>query len=79
MSANKPQQNICDARGHQCPIPVLKARKELARLAKGQQLTLLATDPMAKLDVPHMCNEQGYTLISSKVNEDDVLTFVIEI
>lgn len=70
--------NICDVRGHQCPIPVLKARKALAQLAKGQHLTLLATDPMAKIDVPHMCNEQGYTLISTELDKEDVLTFLIE-
>lgn len=70
--------NICDARGHQCPIPVLKARKALAQLATGQQLTLLATDQMAKIDVPHMCNEQGYTLVSTASGKDDVLTFLIE-
>jgi tRNA 2-thiouridine synthesizing protein A len=47
-----------------CPLPVLKARKRLAAMASGSVLKLLATDPMAAIDVPHFCGEQGHTLLS---------------
>lgn len=54
-----------DARGLLCPLPVLKARKRLSALAKGDVLAMVADDPAAVIDVPHFCAEQGHELISS--------------
>jgi tRNA 2-thiouridine synthesizing protein A len=53
-----------DACGLLCPLPVLKARKALAALAPGQVLRLLATDPAARIDLPHFCAEAGHELIA---------------
>ena len=66
-----------DTRGLRCPLPVLKARKRLKSLGDGAQLTLIADDPAAIIDVPHFCTEQGHTL-ESQSQEDGVLTFVIQ-
>jgi N-dimethylarginine dimethylaminohydrolase/TusA-related sulfurtransferase len=66
-----------DARGLSCPLPVLKARKRLAAMEPGQILTLLATDTMAEIDVPHFCGEAGHTLLESR-HEDGCRTFRIE-
>lgn len=49
-----------DATGLLCPLPVLKARKRLSQMQTGQVLRLLASDPMAVVDVPHFCNEAGH-------------------
>ncbi len=54
-----------DARGHLCPIPVLKARKKLKSMRRGAVLRLLADDPAAVIDVPHFCAEAGHDLIGS--------------
>lgn len=54
-----------DARGLLCPLPVLKARKRLMGMARGQVLRLLATDPAAVVDVPHFCMEAGHELLGS--------------
>ena len=54
-----------DTRGLLCPLPVLKAGKRLRSLPPGTVLRLLASDPMAVIDVPHFCREQGYELLSS--------------
>jgi tRNA 2-thiouridine synthesizing protein A len=53
-----------DAIGLLCPLPVLRLQKRLRALAPGQVARLLATDPMAQIDVPHFCAEQGHELIS---------------
>ncbi len=53
-----------DATGLLCPLPVLKARKRLESLKPGETLTLIATDPVSVIDVPHFCNEQGHELLS---------------
>jgi len=65
-----------DTRGLRCPLPVLKARKRLKSLCDGAQLTVIADDPAAIIDVPHFCMEQGHGL-DSQSQDDGVLTFVI--
>jgi tRNA 2-thiouridine synthesizing protein A len=66
-----------DTRGLRCPLPVLKARKRLKSLEDGTELTLIADDPAAIIDVPHFCAEQGH-MLESQSQEDGVLTFVIQ-
>ncbi len=48
-----------------CPLPVLKARKRLLGMAKGEVLCVRATDPMAAIDLPHFCAEAGHTLLET--------------
>ncbi|MBC7139327.1 MAG: sulfurtransferase TusA family protein [Defluviimonas sp.] len=55
-----------DARGLLCPLPVLKARKALLGLAPGAVLRLLASDPMARIDIPHFCAEAGHKLLRAE-------------
>ncbi|HEY4077506.1 MAG TPA: sulfurtransferase TusA family protein [Rhizomicrobium sp.] len=51
-----------DLRGLKCPLPAMLARKALARLAEGTQLIVLADDPMAVVDIPHMCHHEGHAV-----------------
>ena len=53
-----------DATGLTCPLPVLRLQKILRDMAAGARVTLLATDQMAAIDVPHFCQEQGHRLIA---------------
>ncbi|MCY4006912.1 MAG: sulfurtransferase TusA family protein [Rhodobacteraceae bacterium] len=53
-----------DATGLQCPLPVLRIRKFLQGLESGDRLTVIADDPVAAIDVPHFCSEQGHALIA---------------
>ncbi len=55
-----------DASGLACPLPVLRARKKLMSMARGQRLLLVATDAMAAIDVPHFCAESGHKLIATE-------------
>lgn len=52
-----------DAKGLLCPLPVLKARKRLQALSRGQVLRVEADDPAAIVDVPHFCAEAGHDLL----------------
>lgn len=65
-----------DLRGLKCPLPVLHARKALARLAPGGRLTVECTDPMAAIDIPHMVHETG-NVLESHAREGEVVTFVV--
>jgi tRNA 2-thiouridine synthesizing protein A len=57
-----PTEETLDLRGLKCPMPALLAKKVLARLAPGAVLTVLADDPMAAVDIPHMCNGEGHAV-----------------
>lgn len=49
-----------DLRGLKCPLPALLAKKALGKLAPGARLLVLADDPMAVVDIPHMCHREGH-------------------
>jgi tRNA 2-thiouridine synthesizing protein A len=49
-----------DLRGLKCPLPALLARRAMARLAPGTSIMVLADDPLARIDIPHMCHEEGH-------------------
>jgi Predicted redox protein, regulator of disulfide bond formation len=67
--------NLIDARGLKCPLPVLRLEKRLSQAASGTVVTVIATDPMAKIDIPLYCRQNGYTV----VQEDDggAMRFVV--
>jgi tRNA 2-thiouridine synthesizing protein A len=44
-----------DVMGLACPLPILKAKAELARMRSGEVLHVLATDPLAPLDFRALC------------------------
>ncbi|TRA99597.1 MULTISPECIES: sulfurtransferase TusA family protein [Rhizobium/Agrobacterium group] len=56
---------IYDLRGLKCPLPVLRSRKKLAALKAGDVLTVETTDPLAVIDIAHMCNEDGHSLVET--------------
>ena len=66
---------VIDARGLKCPLPVLKMEKRLETMAVGATLTVLATDPMARIDIPLYCRQRGHAC--SLENRDDSMTFTI--
>lgn len=66
-----------DLSGLLCPLPVLKARKKLNEMTPGAVLVVIATDPMAAIDIPHFCNEQGHVL-ESQSGGGTALTFRIK-
>lgn len=66
MTETAPFDVQIDARGLLCPLPVLKARKRLLAMPRGQVLRLLATDPAAVVDVPHFCQQAGHDLLGTE-------------
>lgn len=68
---------IVDARGHRCPVPSLRLRKALEGAGPGLRMTLLATDPMARIDVPFLMAELGGRVVET-TEADGVLSLVVE-
>lgn len=67
-----------DARGLLCPLPVLRLRKRLMPLAPGTQVTLIATDRAALIDVPHFCAESGHRLIAARETAPGETEYTVE-
>ena len=54
-----------DAKGLNCPLPILKARKAITGMATGQVLKIEATDPGAVGDFAAFCSQTGNELLAS--------------
>jgi tRNA 2-thiouridine synthesizing protein A len=76
MAADMPGETTLDLKGLKCPLPALRARRALAAMAPGAVLVVLATDPMAAIDIPHMVHETG-NLLLGQAAAGDALTFRI--
>lgn len=68
---------LVDARGHHCPVPTLKLRKAHEAAAPGAELVLLATDPMARIDVPHFASQIGASVLEITDQAGGVIRFHI--
>lgn len=58
--------DIYDLRGLNCPLPVLRSRKRLAGMVAGAQLWIETTDPLAVIDIPAFCTENGHRLVTTE-------------
>jgi len=59
-----------DARGLNCPLPILKAKKTLLGMAPGDTLEVLATDPGSIADFAAFCRMTGHLLLESACVDD---------
>jgi len=66
-----------DAKGLNCPLPILKARKALKEVPPGGTLEILATDPGSVADFQAFCRQTGNELLESS-NDDTVYRFLIK-
>ena len=52
-----------DARGLNCPLPILRAKKALADMTSGQILKVLATDPGSQRDFAAFARQTGNEIV----------------
>lgn len=55
-----------DARGLNCPLPILRCKKALADMSSGQVLRILATDPGSVKDFQAFSRQTGNELLASE-------------
>jgi tRNA 2-thiouridine synthesizing protein A len=67
-----------DLRGLKCPLPAMLARKALARLSPGAALIVLADDPLASVDIPHMCHGEGH-IVDNVTSRDGYNEFALRV
>ena len=59
-----------DTSGLNCPLPIIKAKKEINTMETGQTLHVISTDPGAVKDFESFANQTGNELVSSEEKEN---------
>lgn len=60
-----------DARGLNCPLPILRAKKALTDLDSGQILKVLSSDPGSKRDFEAFARQTGHELLRTDEGAGD--------
>ena len=60
-----------DTTGLLCPLPVLKLKKRIKNINKGEVIKIFTDDPAAELDIPHLCNETNNKILKKKQEKDN--------
>lgn len=66
-----------DARGLNCPLPILRAKKALAEVQSGQTVKVLATDPGSVKDFQAFARQTGNDLLEQSETPDRVFEFFL--
>ncbi|MDC0994008.1 sulfurtransferase TusA family protein [bacterium] len=65
-----------DARGLNCPLPILRAKKALGEMQSEQVLHIIATDPGSVKDFAAFSKQTGNELLSSNENNNEFEFFI---
>lgn len=65
-----------DARGLNCPLPILKAKKALADMRSGDVLKVVATDPGSMRDFQAFARQTGNELVEQSQEGDEFVHFL---
>ncbi|HEX9627482.1 MAG TPA: sulfurtransferase TusA family protein [Acidiferrobacterales bacterium] len=65
-----------DARGLNCPLPILRAKKALGDLTSGKVLKIMATDPGAVKDFQAFAKQTGNELLESSEASGEYIFFL---
>jgi len=65
-----------DCKGLNCPLPIIKTKKTIEKMAVGQVLEMVSTDPGSKPDMIAWSKSTGHELIDSK-EEPGLFTYYI--
>lgn len=65
-----------DARGLNCPLPILRTKKSLTEMASGQVLKIVATDPGSVKDFQAFAKQTGNELVSSETVNNEFVYFM---
>ena len=66
-----------DACGLNCPLPVLRTKKTLDKMASGEVLRIIATDPGSVEDIAALARQTGHEMLESG-QENDQYVFLLK-
>lgn len=67
---------VLDAKGMNCPLPILKTKKALKSLPAGNTLEVISTDPGSVADFAAFCRTTGNELVEQN-EADGIYTYLI--
>ncbi|MEW5706746.1 MAG: sulfurtransferase TusA family protein [Actinomycetota bacterium] len=67
---------VLDCRGDVCPMPILKTKKAMDKLASGQILKMLSTDPGSSKDLLSWCERTGNELLKQEQVDGSFVYYV---
>ena len=65
-----------DARGLNCPLPILRTKKALTAMSPGETLAILSTDPGSVKDMQAFCKQTGHELVATNSNQGEFEFFI---
>ncbi len=81
MSIQAPINNeisvFLDAKGLNCPLPILKSKLALSKMQAGELLLVESTDPHSRIDFEAYCARTGHDILKIEENEN-VTIFTIK-
>jgi len=69
-------QRELDARGLNCPLPILKTKKALSEMNSGEVLRVVATDPGSVRDFQAFARQTGNLLLDQITEEKEFIFFM---
>jgi tRNA 2-thiouridine synthesizing protein A len=69
--------SVLDAKGLSCPMPLLRTKKEIGKLAGGEILQVDGTDPGSRNDIPGWCDRAGHEYLGER-EESGYFSFFIK-
>lgn len=67
-----------NARRLLCPLPVIRTQDRVKRMASGEQLEVVCTDPGVMQDIPAWCRINGHTIVETKAENGEYI-IVLEV
>jgi tRNA 2-thiouridine synthesizing protein A len=74
--ALEPVDREVDARGLNCPLPILRTKKALNGMTSGQTIRVLTTEPGSVRDFRAFCRQSGNELVGEG-ERDGAFWFVL--
>ena len=68
-SKTTPVDTELDLSGLKCPMPLLKAKQALNKMAAGELLRIIATDPGSVRDFEVFAQQSGHILLAASTEE----------
>ena len=65
-----------DTRGLNCPLPILRTKKSLANMQRGEVLKVVATDPGSVRDFQAFAKQTGHSLLEAAQNDAEFIFYL---
>lgn len=71
------ETEVLDCKGMNCPLPILKTKKQIDKMQSGEILKMVSTDPGSTNDVIAWAKKTGNTLMENS-QDGNIYTFYIQ-